>query len=481
VAPAHLDRLSSVDAGFLHAEDTSPAAHMHIGGLAIFEGPAPTGPEFRGHVASRLHRLPRYRQRIVPAPYGTGRPLWVDDPNFSLSYHVRHTALPSPGRDSQLMTLASRIISQRLDRSKPLWEMWLVEGLEGDRWALVNKTHHAMVDGVGGIDLLTTLVDLSPETTDPPSSEPSDWHPRGAPGRLGLLARGAVEGAQSLVAASASAATLVTRPRAVANVAGSAARGLGDLLGTFVGGAPASPFNGAASPHRKLAVARTRLADYRTIKDGLGGTVNDVIIAVVAGGLRRWLADHGTDPDGLALRALVPVSVRSSDQRGQLGNQITVLVAGLPVQIDDPVERLAAAQHTMDSLKEGHQRVGANLLTRMEDFLPPTVLAQASRLTFSSRLYNLVVTNVPGPQFPVYVRGRRMRELVPVAFLGPRQQLAIAIVSYDGAVTFGLLSDLVGVPDLEGLARHVEDALQELVEAARTSPRGTRLDAPLAG
>lgn len=470
--PSHLDRLSSVDASFLHAEDTTPAAHMHIGGLAIFDGPAPTGPELRAHVASRLPLLPRFRQRVVPAPFGTGRPVWADDPSFSLSYHVRHSALPSPGSEEQLLTFVSRITSQRLDRSKPLWEMYLVEGLDGGRWALVTKTHHAMVDGVSGVDLLTALVDLTPE---PREVAADTWAPADVPGTVGLLAKGVTDAGRTVVGVGQAAVGLLARPDRTVAALGRTLSGFRDLGGKVLGGAPPSPLNGPVTPHRQLAIARTDLRDYKRIKDALGGSVNDTVIAVVAGALRRWLDEHGSDPDRLALRALVPVSVRSEDQKGALGNQITVLVAPLPVQEPDPVQRLSAARSTMDGLKRGTQAVAARALTRMEDFLPPTVLAQASRLSFSSRLFNLLVTNVPGPQFPVYVLGRRLLELVPLAFLAPQHRLAIAIVSYDGSVVLGLLGDRDGVPDLGGLAKGIEAALAELVDAAAAAPDGERL------
>jgi WS/DGAT/MGAT family acyltransferase len=263
---------------------------------------------------------------------------------------------------------------------------------------------------------------------------------------------------------------LLAHPERTVSAIGRSLSGFGDLASLVLGGAPPSPLNGPVSPHRRLAIARTDLADYKLIKERLGGSVNDTVIAVVAGALRRWLEEHDTNPDELALRALVPVSVRGDDQKGALGNQITVLVAPLPVQERDPVRRLAIARSTMDGLKRGTQAVAAQALTRMEDFLPPTVLAQASRLSFSSRLFNLLVTNVPGPQFPVYVLGRRLVELVPLAFLAPQHRLAIAIVSYDGSVVLGLLGDRDGVPDLDRLAFDIEAALAELVAAARAAP-----------
>jgi diacylglycerol O-acyltransferase len=461
VPQAHLDRLTSVDAGFLHQEDGG--AHMHIGGLGVFAGPAPTGQEFRTHIASRLPLVPRYRQKLVKMPLGTGRPVWVEDASFRIGYHVRHTALPAPGGDEQLLTLVSRIVSQRLDRTKPLWEMWLVEGLADDRFALITKTHHAMIDGVGGIDLLTALFDLSPD------SGPTDvvpWQPAATPGPVGLLAHGAVGAVRNLVRLSAKGVQLSTSPKAAVREVAGVAGALGAALGPIVNAAPPSVLNAPPGPHRRVEVVRTSLADYRTVKSAFGATVNDVVLAAVAGALGRFLEARGEQVQGLALRACVPVSLRTGDSSGSAGNEIAVMMAPLPVDIADPVERLAAVHRSMGHLKTSRQAEGAAVLTSLENALPPAILARASRLGFSSRVYNLLVTNVPGPQVPIYVLGRQLEELVPLAFLAPEHLLAIAIVSYHGQVTYGLLGDADALPDLGDLADHLTDTLAELVTAA---------------
>ncbi len=464
MAQGHLDRLSSIDAGFLHQEDGG--AHMHIGGLGIFEGPVPSGDQFRAHIASRLPLVPRYRQKLVEMPLGTGRPLWAEDPTFSIGYHVRHTALPSPGSEAQLMALVSRITSQRLDRTKPLWEMWLVEGLEDGRWAVITKTHHAMIDGVGGIDLMTALLDLSRE---PRQVDGEPWEPQATPGTLGLLAHGAEGAARNLVRLSTRGLGLALRPRRAVKEVLSTAAALAAAASPLVSGAPATPLNRRPGPHRRVEVVRTPLADYKTVKQAFGATVNDVVLTAVAGALGRFLEGRGVDTAGLELRACVPVSVRTADKAGHAGNEITIMTAPLPVGVRRPAERLALVRRAMEHLKSSRMAEGAKILTSVENALPPAVLARASRLGFSSRMYNLLVTNVPGPQVPIYLLGREMLELAPLAFLAPEHTLAIAIVSYAGSVTYGLLADADAVPDLADLARHLHEALAELVEAAQVA------------
>jgi diacylglycerol O-acyltransferase / wax synthase len=462
MSQGHLDRLTSVDAGFLHMEDAG--AHMHIGALGVFAGPPPTGAEFRDHIASRLDRLPRYRQKLAHPPLGTGRPLWVEDPGFSLDFHVRHTALPTPGGDAELMTLVDRVVAQRLDRTKPLWEMWLVEGLADGRFAIIAKTHHAMIDGVSGVDLMTVLFDLTPDVAP---AEAAPWSPRPTPGSVGLLARGAQGAVRNLVQLGARSATAVTRPvDAVRGVVG-AVSAVGETVRPFVAAAPKTPLNAKPGPHRSVAVVRTDLADYKAVRASSGATVNDVVLAAVAGALGRFLADRGMDTDGLELRACVPVSLRPDAKRGALGNEIAIMMAPLPVGIREPVERLSAVHQAMQHLKSSKQAEGAKVLTSLENALPPAVLARASRLGFSSRLYNVLVTNVPGPQIPLYVLGRQLEELAPLAFLAPEHLLAIGIMSYHGSVTYGLIADADKVPDLDVLAKHLEECLAELVDAAR--------------
>lgn len=468
MSQAHLDRLTSIDAGFLHQEDRG--AHMHIGGLGVFSGAPPTGEEFREHIASRLHLVPRYRQKLVEMPFGTGRPVWIEDPDFRVGYHVRHTALPSPGSDAQLLTLTSRVLSQRLDRTKPLWEMWLVEGLADGRFAIVAKTHHAMIDGVGGVDLLTTLFDLSPEPT---VLEQAPWAPAPPPGALDLLAHGTKGAVRNLVQLGTKSVSLAVHPKQAVREATGVLTALGAAAAPLVSGAPPSLLNRTPGPHRKVEVVRTSLTDYKTVKQAFGATVNDVVLTAVSGALGRFLAARGEQVDGVRLKACVPVSVRSSQKEGAAGNEITIMTTPLPVGVTDPVARLALVHASMKDLKTSKQAEGAKVLTSIENALPPAVLARASRLGFSSRMYNLLVTNVPGPQVPIYMLGRELQDLVPLAFLAPEHTLAIAIVSYNGAVTYGLLGDADALDDLGDLAQHLQDCLAELVAAAEDAARST--------
>ena len=465
-----LERLSSIDAQFLHNE--SDCAHMHIGGLLIFDGAPPPFERYLEHVSERLRLVPRYRQKLVFPPLGLGRPLWVEDPNFNLAYHVRHTALPSPGSERQLLRLTARIFSQALDRTKPLWESWLVEGVapaepEGpERFALIFKTHHALVDGISGVDLATVMLDLEP-TPPPLAVKPNPPGPPRAPAGAELLAAGARDALATGGALLERAVRASLRPGRTAARLLEAAQGIGEIIWAGLNPAPATPLNVEIGPHRRYAIARHRLADYREIKGTLGGTVNDVVLTVVAGALARWLRGRGIRTEGLELRALVPVSVRTIDQRHQLGNRLAVMRGALPVYIEDPVARLETVRRAMDGLKRSKQAVGAATLAAVESLAPPAVLAQASRLSFSTRLFNLIVTNIPGPQVPLYVLGRRLRDLLPVAFLPQRHALAVAIMSYDGQLAYGLLGDYDVLADIELIARALDGALEELLTAAR--------------
>jgi diacylglycerol O-acyltransferase / wax synthase len=469
----HLDRLTSIDASFLHQEGED--SHMHIGGVLIFDGPAPAFDDFLDHVRGRLHLVPRYRQKLATPPLETGRPLWVDDPDFNLEYHVRHTALPSPGSEEQLFLLAARIASQQLDRSKPLWENWLVEGLSDGRFALISKTHHALVDGISGVDLASVLFDTErdPAPSVEPDSELEPWRPEPEPSSVDLVlagARGIVTTTAEIVARAIGAAT---RPATSLNLLRDAAEGLGELVWAGLNPAPETPLNVPIGPHRRYAVVRQQLADYKEIKDALGGTVNDVVLTVVSGALAEWLRSRGVRTEGLEMRALVPVSVRTKDQRNALGNQLTVMRGPLPVYIDDPVTRLRFVREEMNGLKESKQAVGAATLAAVNSLAPPTILAQASRLNFSTRLFNLLVTNIPGPQLPLYVLGRQLEDLFPLAFLPQDHALAIAIMSYNGGLDYGLLGDWDAMPDIDLVADGIGLALEQLLAAARGAGTGS--------
>ena len=460
---SHLDRLSSVDASFLSNESSS--SHMHVGAVLIFEGPPPRYEDFLDHVRSRLDLVPRFRQKLVFPPFEAGRPLWVDDPAFNLSYHVRHTALPSPGSEGQLRRLTGRVFSQALDRSKPLWELWLVQGLERNRFALLSKTHHASVDGVSGVDISTVLFDVKP--VPEPATEEREWIPNPEPSTVQLLARGVADVAAVPVKAVERLATAVQHPEAAARRVGEGLEALSEVAWNFANPAPDVPLNVEIGTHRRFIWARSELATFKRIKDALGGTVNDVVLAVVTGALRKWLDRRGIRTEGLELRALVPVSIRAEDERGQLGNRIAAMRGPLPVYVEDPVRRLQVVREAMGELKQSKQALGAEVISRFNDFAPPTLLAQASRINFSTRLFNLIVTNVPGPQMPLYVLGRELEEVFPVAFLPQNHALAIAIMSYNGRINFGLLADYDAMEDVELISEGITESLEELLEAAK--------------
>ena len=465
----HKDRLSAVDASFLVQEKQS--SHMHVGALVIFDGPPPGREEFLDHLGARLQRVPRYRQKLAFPRLEAGRPFWVDDPSFNLDYHVRHTALPKPGSEDQLRELAGRIFSQRLDRSKPLWEVWIVHGLEDGRFALISKTHHALVDGVSGVDIATVLFDLSPV---PDEVEPDDgWTPAPEPSDVELVAEGVVGLAKTPFSLAGRAIGALQRPGETIGRVREAAEGLGEVVWAGLNPAPDVPLNVQIGPHRRVRWVQSRLADFKEIKNTLGGTVNDAVLAVVAGALRTWLHDRGVRTEGVELRALVPVSIRGDDERGSLGNRIAAMRGPLPVYVEDPVERLQIVREGMGQLKESKQALGAEVIAALNDFAPPTLLAQASRLNFSTRLFNLIVTNVPGPQFPLYLLGREMQEIVPIAFLPENHALAVAIMSYNGKVDFGLLADYDALPDIDAFASHLEESLAELLAAARSAGKAS--------
>jgi diacylglycerol O-acyltransferase / wax synthase len=443
---------------------------MHVGGLTILEGPPVAMEDFLEQIRQRLHLVPRYRHKLAHTALDSGRPVWIDDPNFNLEFHVRHTALPPPGDWEQLCSLTARIFSQSLDRSKPLWEMWLIEGLQDDRFALISKTHHALIDGISGVDLATVLFDLSPEPA-PVKHSGRPWMPRPEPGTVELLAAGLRGAVKAGVELASGALEVIAHPDQALVRAREAAEGIGEIVWAGLNPAPETPLNVDIGPHRRFVGVANQLEDFKLIKSAFGATVNDVVLAVVAGALRNFLIARGIRTEGMELRALVPVSVRAQDEHHQLGNRIVAMRGPLPVYIADPIQRLRFVKHAMDGLKESKQALGAEVLAGVQNFAPPTVLAQASRLNFSTRLFNLIVTNVPGPQFPLYVLGREMQEAYPVAFLPQHHALAIAIMSYNGQMNFGLLGDFDALVDIEMVGASIASELATLVKLAHTSKR----------
>jgi diacylglycerol O-acyltransferase / wax synthase len=457
------DRLTGLDASFLHLEDSS--AHMHVAGVMIFEGPPPAYEDLLETIERRLGLVPRYRQRLAFVPLGQGRPKWVDDPHLNLRYHVRSTALPAAGSEEQLKALAGRVFSQQLDRDKPLWEIWLVEGLEGDRFAMLSKTHHALVDGISGVDIMSVLFDTSPEPAAPTDTG-ERWLPRPLPSPAQLLGEALMERATIPGELVRSVRAVFRGPRRVLEGMRDAAVGVGAMAWAGLNPAPPSPYNRPIGPHRRYTWVRANLADLKAIKDELGGTVNDVVLATVAGALGKHLRRRGRNTDGLELKAMVPVSVRADVERGALGNRVAAMMAPLPVWCQDPVARLDIVREELKGLKSGGQAVGAQVLTELSGFAPATVMDQASRVMSRQRFFNVVVTNVPGPQVPLFLAGRRMIDPFPMVPLAKNQALGLALLSYAGRINFGLVGDYDVMWDLDDFANDVQESLAELAAEA---------------
>jgi len=462
----HLDRLSALDASFLHLEGAD--SHMHIGALAICDGPAPALDELCEHVAARLDLVPRYRQRLAHTVLDRGRPLWVDDAQFAVEDHLRHTALPAPGGIAQLLELVARAFSVQLDRSRPLWELWFVEGLAEGGFALIFKTHHALIDGIAGVDLATVLFDLDAAAPAAPTPT-APWRAAPSPGTLALVALAAAGAARAAFTLGGHAIAAARSPGGAARRGGAALAGLGEVVWETLNPAPRTPLNVPIGPDRRFAVCSCRLDDVRLVKSTFGGTVNDVLLAAVSGVLRRFLHERGVRTEGLELRALVPVSIRAtngSGGSGELGNRLAAMRAPLPVHLADPLARLDAVRASMAGLKESRQALGAEVLASVQNFAPPNLLAQTARLHFTTHLFNLLVTNIPGPQIPLHVLGRRIRAAYPIAFLPRDHALSVAILSYDGAVNFGLLGDYDALPEVERLSEWTAAEVAELVRLA---------------
>jgi len=468
------DRLSAVDASFIYLEDQ--ATPMHVGGVAVFRRPRGgfDYDELVDLIAHRLDLIPRYRQRVLTVPGHLARPVWADDPDFDLTYHVRRSALPRPGSDEQLHELVARLMSRPLDPSRPLWEAYLVEGLARGRFALVTKTHLALVDGIGTIDIGQIILDPVPQVGEPAADEP--WVPRRTPtaSRLMLDALGdAVQSPRELVENARAVAGDIFSSTLVQRLA-STAGGLVSAIGTAATAAPASPLNTKVSPQRRFAVARTSLDDFRAIRTEHGSTVNDAVLATLAGALRTWLLSRGQAvTSSTTLRALVPLAVREDETDttipGMLGNTVTAKLVDLPVGEPNAVVRLHQVSHAMRAHNDSARKVAAGALRRMSGFAPPTLHSLGARAagTFSRRIFNVVVTNVPGPQEPLYAGNARMMEMFPVVPLVRNQALAIGVTSYDAGVYFGLNGDRDAMSDVDALARMVEESLEELLSTVR--------------
>jgi diacylglycerol O-acyltransferase / wax synthase len=459
-----MDRMSAMDAGFFFIEDEN--VPMHVGSVLVFEGPAPSYGDVVRLFVAKLGDVPRYRQRVKTLPLHVGRPVWVDDEHFQILYHVRHTAVPKPGADDQLRNLAGRLFAQRLDMSKPLWEVWLVEGLEDGRWAVISKVHHCMIDGIAGTDLMQVLLDWRSESALP---EPVEWQPERSPSSLELVADGVRDAVLTPVKHLAAFPTLARRLRSGTEIADLGRALLSSLPTTarrLAAGTPKT-LNGPIGPHRRWAWAKANLAEIKQVRRVTGGTVNDVILTAVTRGFRDLLAKRDDLADGQVVRTMVPVSMRSSAERGVLNNRVSAVLVNLPVSEPDPLERLAQVREQMDDLKSSRQAAGADVLTGLSDFAAPTLLALGSRtaMRFPQQLLQTVTTNVPGPRIPLFMLGRRLSEIYPYVPIASTLRVSVGIFSYLDQVTFGINADFDGVPDVQVLADGIREGFDELVTA----------------
>jgi WS/DGAT/MGAT family acyltransferase len=463
-------RLSPQDATFLDLE--SPNQHMHIAATIVFRsGPlrTPGGgidiERIREYIGARLHLLPRYRQRLARIPLG-GHPVWVDDPHFNIAYHVRHAGIPRPGDPRQLKRLSGRILSQQLDRQRPLWELWVVEGLGGgDQFAMVQKVHHCMIDGISAVDLMAVLMSPTPEEDferGPP------WEPQETPRRLELIGAEITRRLGATFDATGEAPRVLREPRSLLGTLEEKISAVGAALGAGLRPASDTPLNQPIGPHRRFDWIEMDLDAVKAVKNRLGGTVNDVVLATVAGAVRRFLELRRVAVDELAIRANVPVSLRTQDERGTLGNRIALLMMDLPVDERDPLARLECVRENMGRLKKSKQAVGAEVLSAVSEWTSATLLSLAVRVSVRGRPYNLVVTNVPGPQVPLYMLGAEMEACYPVANLLPNQGLGVALFSYAGKLFWGFVADWDVVPDLHEFVLAVEESFAQL---ERTAPR----------
>lgn len=472
---AHSERLSATDALFLEIED--PAVHMHVGAVALFDAEPLRSAEghldferLRSFTERTLHTSPRCRQKLAWIPRFE-HPVWVDDPRFNLDYHVRHTALPPPGDLRQLKRLAGRLFSQKLDPGKPLWEMWVVEGLEDRRFAIVMKAHHCMVDGIAGVDLLAALLRLDDDASLPPERT---FRPRPAPSPQRLLAHEVAHRAALPLSMLRGVPGTLLRPDRLISSLRESALSLGETVAAGLTPTTSTPFDVDLGPYRRFDWARIPIAPARDVRKHLGGTLNDVVLATVAGAVRRFLSRHGQefDPDDV-FRVMVPVSVRHIDERGQPGNRVVNFLARLPVDERDPTLRLERTHETMKALKRTRRVQGAELLEELADRTFDSLITEFVQLAARTHAYNMVVTNVPGPPRPVYLLGAQMTDIYPLVPLFTGQGLGIALFSYDGQLCWGFSADWDCFPDLHDFAHDVEREFERLHEAAVRAARST--------
>jgi len=457
-----MERMSTLDAEFLHLEDG--IAHMHIGAVCVFGDPPPSFDEIAAMIAAKFHLIPRYRQRVRSVPFELGRPVWVDDPNFNLDYHLRHTALPAPGDDAAFCRLMGRIMSQPLDRDRPLWETWLVEGLAGGHWALVFKIHHCMVDGIAGIELLRVVLDLEADTT---VAVPEPWEPQPEPPGVTKVLDAWGGLATDVLATARGLPRAISHPKNTIRSAVATVRGLARFAGDLAATPPLS-IEGSIGPHRTWAQSSASLGAVQRIRSTFGGTINDVVLAAVSGGYRELLLSRGEDADRARVRSLVPVSTRHDDGKGVPDNRVSSVLYDLPVQIADPVERLQVVHEQMSELKASHMAEAGEVVVAVGNLAPPMVVGPVSRMVIRAihrlpqRSINTVTTNVPGPQFPLYCLGHEMLENRPFVPISHGVRVSTAILSYNGHLFFGITGDYETAPDVRVLAVAASTGIEQL-------------------
>jgi diacylglycerol O-acyltransferase len=473
-----MQQLTGLDAAFLALETANSTGH--VGGICLLE--APEGGRrldletLTALLAARLPLVPVLRRRLLSVPFGLDQPYWVDDPDFDIEYHVREVALPGPGSDAQLNEQVSRLHARPLDRRRPLWEIYLITGLAHDRIAVYTKIHHAAIDGVSGTELLTLLLDLSPDGRELP--EEHEFKPAPAPPRAVLLALAAARLAQRPVETVRMANTVVRMLPTLAPAVGSLVggflglnRGDGAVISTSPGRAPMTPFNKPITPHRRFAFRSVDLGTVKAVKNAYGVSVNDVVMAMCAGAIRRWLTDHDALPEH-PLIAMIPVSVRDEAGKGTMGNRVSAMLARLPTNVEDPAERLTVVHEATMVAKSQQAAIPQGLVDNISDFAPPALTARAARVVFATGIlhrlppFNLCISNVPGPNVPVYLGGARLRAHYPVSVITDGQGLNITVIGYLGQLHFGLVSCRELVPDIEQLAGFLEDELEVLAKAA---------------
>ena len=481
------DHLTPLDATFLELEQADESSHMHIGGALVFDarpdGSVPTREELTEHLDQRLRHMPRYRRRLSePRTGGLHWPAWEDDERFDLAAHVRHAALPAPGGDAELCEWLGDYWSHRLDRHRPLWEVVLLDGLEGGRWALVTKTHHAMVDGVGSVDAGYLMLDTAAEAEAgrevPPLVAAQAPRPHWAGGEERSAASRLLGALRWLpdhaVRAARGGADVALHPRKALEILDRSRATMDVLLRDEVNAAPASSLNCEMGAARRFEFVRVPLADLKAVKGGLGGTVNDVALAAVTGGLRRLLDARHEHPPDQGLRAMVPMNVRQASERLALGNRISSLFVHLPVAAPTPEERYERVMAEAEELKRGSQSLGTSTIISLAGLAPPAIHAHVARALYATRLFNVTVTNVPGPQMTLYALGARLREIIPLVPLAAEHAVGVAIFSYDGTVIFGVNAAADAVPDLDvlrdGIAAEI-DALRRLAARSGVAAR----------